>query len=177
MGSVIFINSLTSDRCHFSSSPRQVLLVQRALLLFRQVAIRRLIQGARANDLKWTIFVVTPLIRCPAATVFVAFVWRAPAASAIAEHLDDDDRRAFVVVGLRRQPGLLSGGGRVGGPRRLTMYLATLYCATSNPSLSSSPWMRGAPQSGFSMLIRRINARSSVSICGRPPSGRDFQRQ
>ena len=27
------------------------------------------------------------------------------------------------------------------------------------------------------MLIRRINARSSVSICGRPPSGRDFQRQ
>src|SRR5215469_15065931 len=33
-----------------------------------------------------------------------------------------------------------------GGPRRLTMYLATLDCATSNPSLSSSPWMRGAPQ-------------------------------
>jgi hypothetical protein len=52
----------------------------------------------------------------------------------------------------------------LGGPRRLTMYLATLDCATSNPSLSSSPWMRGAPQSGFSMLIRRISARSSVSI-------------
>ena len=49
--------------------------------------------------------------------------------------------------------------------------------ATSNPSLSSSPWMRGAPQSGFSTLIRRINARISVSICGRPPRGRDFQRQ
>jgi hypothetical protein len=65
----------------------------------------------------------------------------------------------------------------LGGPRRLTMYLATLDCATSNPSLSSSPWMRGAPQSGFSTLIRRINTRSSVSICGRPPSGRDFQRQ
>ena len=32
-------------------------------------------------------------------------------------------------------------------------------------------------QSGFSMLIRRINARSFVSICGRPPKGRDFQRQ
>ena len=32
-----------------------------------------------------------------------------------------------------------------GGPRRLTMYLATLDCATSNPSLSSSPRMRGAP--------------------------------
>src|ERR1700687_857016 len=38
----------------------------------------------------------------------------------------------------------------LGGPRRLTMYLATLDCAISNPSLSSSPWMRGAPQSGFS---------------------------
>ena len=37
--------------------------------------------------------------------------------------------------------------------------------------------MRGAPQSGFSILIRRISARSFVSICGRPPSGRDFQRQ
>src|SRR5713101_4058080 len=49
------------------------------------------------------------------------------------------------------------------------MYLATLDCATSNPSLSSSPWIRGAPQSGFSTLIRRINTRSSVSICGRPP--------
>src|SRR5437660_3789381 len=42
------------------------------------------------------------------------------------------------------------------------MYLATLDCATSNPSLSSSPWMRGAPHSGFSALIRRISAQ----ICG-----------
>jgi hypothetical protein len=45
-----------------------------------------------------------------------------------------------------------------------------------NPSLSSSPWTRGASESGFSMLIRRINARSSVPISGRPPCGRDFQR-
>src|SRR6266446_2055209 len=57
------------------------------------------------------------------------------------------------------------------------MYLAMLDCATSNPSLSSSPWIRGAPQSGFSTLIRRTNTRSSVSICGRPPRGRDVQRQ
>src|SRR5262249_9228014 len=42
------------------------------------------------------------------------------------------------------------------------MYLATLDCATSNPSLSSSPWMRGAPHGGFSILIRRIKARSSA---------------
>ena len=64
-----------------------------------------------------------------------------------------------------------------GGPHRLTMYLATLDWATSKPSLSSSPWMRGAPHSGFSTLIRRISARRSASICGRPPRERDFQRQ
>src|SRR5215831_14033911 len=29
--------------------------------------------------------------------------------------------------------------------------------------------MRGAPQSGFSMLICRSSARSSIWICGRPP--------
>src|SRR5260370_1930704 len=37
----------------------------------------------------------------------------------------------------------------LGGPRRWTMYLATLDCATSNPSLSSSPWMRGAQKRIF----------------------------
>ena len=37
--------------------------------------------------------------------------------------------------------------------------------------------MRGAPHSGFSTLIRRIKARSSALICGRPPNGRDFQHQ
>src|SRR5215510_13812146 len=30
---------------------------------------------------------------------------------------------------------------------------------------------------GFSMLICRINLRNSVAIRGRPPCGRDFQRQ
>jgi hypothetical protein len=65
----------------------------------------------------------------------------------------------------------------LGGPGRLTMYLATLDWATSNPSLRSFPWMRGARQSGLSTLIRRISARRSASICGRPPNDRDFQRQ
>jgi len=35
---------------------------------------------------------------------------------------------------------------------------------------------RRAPKRIFD-AIRRINARSSVSICGRPPEERDFQRQ
>src|SRR4029077_3939067 len=37
--------------------------------------------------------------------------------------------------------------------------------------------MRGDPQSGFSILIRRISVRRSASICGRPPRIRDFHRQ
>jgi hypothetical protein len=41
------------------------------------------------------------------------------------------------------------------------MYLETVDSAISNPSLSSSPWMRRAPHNGFSLLIRRIRSRSS----------------
>ena len=37
--------------------------------------------------------------------------------------------------------------------------------------------MRGAPHKGFSTLICRINARSSLSIGGRPTRRRDFHRQ
>src|SRR5260370_9918828 len=48
------------------------------------------------------------------------------------------------------------------------MYVATVDCATRNPSLSSSPCIRGAPQSKFSILICRISVRSSNSICGAP---------
>jgi len=44
------------------------------------------------------------------------------------------------------------------------------------PSLSSSPWMRGAPHNGLALLIRRIKARISVPILGRP-GRRDRQRQ
>jgi hypothetical protein len=43
------------------------------------------------------------------------------------------------------------------------MYFATVACPTSMPSLSSSPWIRGAPQSGFATLSlsglrRRVEA-------------------
>jgi hypothetical protein len=49
--------------------------------------------------------------------------------------------------------------------------------ASAMASLSNSPWMRGAPQSIFSILIRRISARRPASMRGRPPRFRDFQRQ
>src|SRR5258708_21118546 len=55
-----------------------------------------------------------------------------------------------------------------GGLRRRTMYLLTLVSPTSMPSLRSSPWMRGAPQSGFSRLILRISLRISFDTGGRP---------
>jgi hypothetical protein len=78
----------------------------------------------------------------------------------LAESLGRDRKGAVELLDMFwnvRQPWL-------GGLQRLTMYLATLDCATSKPSFSSSPWIRGAPQSGFSMLIRRISARRSASI-------------
>src|SRR6266849_4265828 len=63
-----------------------------------------------------------------------------------------------------------------GGPRRRIMYFETVDSATSNPSFSSSPWIRGAPHNGFSLLIRRMRSRSSWSILGLPGRPWDFQR-
>ena len=37
----------------------------------------------------------------------------------------------------------------------------TLRSDTSKPSMSSSPWMRGAPQVGFSATMRKITSRTS----------------
>ena len=46
--------------------------------------------------------------------------------------------------------------------------MLTLVSPTSMPSLRSSPWMRGAPQSGLSRLIFRISLRISFDTGGRP---------
>ena len=62
-------------------------------------------------------------------------------------------------------------------PLLRAMYLATLVCPTSIPSLSSSPWIRGAPHNGFAMLMSRINWRISADTRGRPGRRLDFQRQ
>src|SRR6478672_10183960 len=64
-----------------------------------------------------------------------------------------------------------------GGRLRRAMYLATQVWPTSMPSLRSSPWMRGAPQRGFAMLISRISCRTSRGTLGLPGRRRDFQRQ
>src|SRR3984893_16125568 len=55
-----------------------------------------------------------------------------------------------------------------GGLRQRTMYLLTLVSPISMPSLSNSPWMRGAPQVGFSRHILRIRSRTSRGSVGLP---------
>src|ERR1700675_1362622 len=58
------------------------------------------------------------------------------------------------------------------------MYLETVDWATSNPTSGVSPWIRGAPHSGFSLLIRQMRSRRlSRSTFGRPTLLPDFQRQ
>src|SRR5262249_39403251 len=51
------------------------------------------------------------------------------------------------------------------------MYFATVVCPTSMPSLSSSPWIRGAPHSGFATLISR-NEPAHVRGCRWPAVSR-----
>ena len=58
------------------------------------------------------------------------------------------------------------------------MSRATVRCETSRPSLSSSPWMRGAPQSGFASAMVCTRLASSEPPGGRPVRPRrDFQVQ
>src|SRR3984893_5987065 len=79
-----------------------------------------------------------------------------------------------------RRPLAASTPNRIFGTHRclrLTMYLATLVWPISIPSLSNSPWIRGAPHRGLAMLISRTSRRISTATVGRPERGRDFQRQ
>jgi len=52
--------------------------------------------------------------------------------------------------------------------RLRTIYLLTLVSPISIPSLSNSPWMRGAPHSGLARLILRISSRTSCETAGLP---------
>jgi len=44
-------------------------------------------------------------------------------------------------------------------------------------NIGRETWMRGAPQSGFAMLISQMSWRMSAGVLGQPPRGRDFLRQ
>ena len=62
------------------------------------------------------------------------------------------------------------------GLRGRGMRRDTVRSEVLTPSLSSSPWMRGAPQPRFSVAIRRIKLRIALDTRGRP-GPRDLQRQ
>jgi hypothetical protein len=55
-----------------------------------------------------------------------------------------------------------------GGVGRFGMRRETVRSATSNPSLRSSPWIRGAPHSGLAAAILRTSAMISAFVDGRP---------
>jgi hypothetical protein len=80
---------------------------------------------------------------------------------------------AMQSVWLRKKVFHPCDGGRLG----LTMYFATVVCPISIPSMRSSPWIRGAPQSGFATLMSRMSSRISIGVFGRPPRALDFKRQ
>jgi hypothetical protein len=45
----------------------------------------------------------------------------------------------------------------------------------SKPSIRSSPWIRGAPHVGFSVIMRKINSRTRFGVCLRPIGLRVFE--
>jgi hypothetical protein len=63
-----------------------------------------------------------------------------------------------------------------GGFFRRGMHLETVASDTRMPSLSSSPWMRGAPHM-LAVAICLMSLRTSGSRPGRPPLGRLRQLQ
>jgi hypothetical protein len=59
----------------------------------------------------------------------------------------------------------------------LGLYFRIVAVEASNPSFASSSRMRGLPQVGLTVHIRRISSISAASFRGRPPRCRDFHRQ
>jgi hypothetical protein len=64
-----------------------------------------------------------------------------------------------------------------GGVKRRGMARDTVASLTAKPSLSNSPWMRGAPQPTLSRAICRMRLRISAALRGRPPRLWLFQLQ
>src|SRR5205823_8598408 len=81
-------------------------------------------------------------------------------------HGEEVDRDQL--LGMVLQEGAPSLRRRFAAAQHISIYLLTLLSPMSMPSLSSSPWMRGAPQPGFSRHILRIRSRTSLEMTGRP---------
>src|SRR5436309_8923840 len=96
------------------------------------------------------------------------------------------DRTRKVAVGIVKKSNAIRSGAWFfknvrhacdGGLRGRIMYFDTVACETIRPSFSSSPWILGAPHSGFARLICRIRSRRSLPIAGRPHRRRLFHAQ
>ena len=85
------------------------------------------------------------------------------------KHVHGDDAvRMIAKKGLPARRGRPSFPGHVLGHGGL---------ADIDTELEQLTITRGAPHNGLAMLISRISARASSDAFGRPPRGRDFQRQ
>ena len=81
--------------------------------------------------------------------------------------LKNTDPTAMRIVNWMSESGMHSSQSRAATNHRRSVARAVVS-PTSMPSFNNSPWMRGAPHSGFSRLIRRINSRTSCGTAGRP---------
>jgi hypothetical protein len=71
-----------------------------------------------------------------------------------------DGRNRFPVDSKEASQRLAGSGSR--GARFIQREM--VRSERSKPSMRSSPWMRGAPQVGFSATIRKINSRTSFGV-------------
>ena len=84
------------------------------------------------------------------------------------KHLKANSRHGKEIDGDQLLGVILQESSPILRPWPCTIYLLTLLSPMSMPSLSSSPWMRGAPQPEFSRHILRIRSRISREMTGRP---------
>jgi hypothetical protein len=90
------------------------------------------------------------------------------------------DRRDYEQIHRRNAVGMIAQKG-LPALRRWLPSPRHVFCHGGLPDIDAKleqfAWIRGAPQSGFATLISRMSWRMSAAAFGRPPCGRDFQRQ
>src|SRR6266478_4427019 len=90
------------------------------------------------------------------------------------------DRRHYEQIHRRNAVGMIAQKG-LPALRRWLPSPRHVFCHGGLPDIDAKleqfAWIRGAPQSGFATLISRMSWRMSAAAFGRPPCGRDFQRQ
>jgi hypothetical protein len=90
------------------------------------------------------------------------------------------DRRDYEQIHRRNAVGMIAQKG-LSALRRWPPSPRHVFCHGGLPDIDAKleqfAWIRAAPQSGFATLISRMSWRMSAAAFGRPPCGRDFQRQ